>query len=102
MRKGNSLWEINRFMNENVNGTDFEINNSTGKENIETKQFIKILTRHEVADLLRVHPSTVTRYAKSGELKSYKLGNRRLFKNVDVFAFFENKVDREYVFGQEL
>jgi len=102
MRKGNSLWEIDKYMNKNVNGTDFETNNSTEKEDTETKQFIKILTRHEVADLLRVHPSTVTRYAKSGELKSYKLGNRRLFKNVDVFAFFENQVDREYVFGKEL
>ena len=89
-------------MNKTVNGTDFKTNNSIGKEELETKQFIKILTRHEVADLLRVHPSTVTRYAKSGELRSYKLGNRRLFKNIDVFAFFENQVDREYVFGKKL
>ena len=89
-------------MNENVNGTDFKTNDSTGKETLEAKQFIKILTRYEVADLLRVHPSTVSRYAQSGELKSYKLGSRRLFKNVDVFAFFENQVDREYVFGKEL
>ena len=72
-----------------------------GKE-YETNELIKILTVQEVADLLRIHRSTVTRLAKSGEIKSYKLGNRRLFKNVDVLAFFENLVDREYVFGQEL
>jgi excisionase family DNA binding protein len=62
---------------------------------------IRILTVQEVAGLLRVHPSTVSRYAKSGELKSYLLGNRRLFKEDDVWAFFENQADRECVFGKE-
>ena len=72
-----------------------------GKE-YETDELIKILTRDETAKMLRVDVSTVSRYAKSGELRSYKLGTRRLFKYVDVLAFFENLVDREYVFGQEL
>ena len=72
-----------------------------GKE-YETEELIKILTRDETAEILRVDVSTVSRYAKSGELRSYKLGTRRLFKYVDVLAFFENLVDREYVFGQEL
>jgi excisionase family DNA binding protein len=72
-----------------------------GKE-YETEELIKILTRDETAKFLRVDVSTVSRYAKSGELRSYKLGTRRLFKYVDVLAFFENLVDREYVFGQEL
>ena len=86
-------------MNDNVKPNDlFE---KKGNE-YETNDLIKILTVQEVADLLRIHRSTVTRLAKSGEIKSYKLGNRRLFKNVDVLAFFENQVDREYVFGQEL
>jgi excisionase family DNA binding protein len=31
----------------------------------------KILTVQEVADILRVHRSTISRYAMSGELKSY-------------------------------
>ncbi|HYX09431.1 MAG TPA: helix-turn-helix domain-containing protein [Bacteroidales bacterium] len=89
-------------MEKNFNGKDVKTNDSTGKENFETNQLIKILTIQEVADLLRIHRSTVTRLAKSGEIRSYKLGNRRLFKDVDVFAFFENQVDRGYVFGKEL
>lgn len=54
----------------------------------------KILTVQEVADMLRVHRSTITRYALSGQLKSYSLGNRRLFKESDVWEFFDNLVDR--------
>lgn len=62
---------------------------------------INILTLKEVAGLLRVNQSTVCRYAKSGVLKSYRIGNRRLFKATDVWSFFENQVDRECVFGKE-
>ena len=61
----------------------------------------KILTVQEVADLLRVHPSTVSRFARTGALKSYVIGSRRLFKELDVWAFFENQADRGYVFGKE-
>jgi excisionase family DNA binding protein len=61
----------------------------------------KIMTLKEVADLLRVHCSTVSRYAKSGELKSYQIGNRRLFKSDDVWLFFENQVALECVSGKE-
>jgi excisionase family DNA binding protein len=67
----------------------------------ENKQGTKILTVQEVAKLLRIHRSTVSRYAMSGELKSYVIGNRRLFKETDVLAFFENRVADEYVFGKE-
>ena len=67
----------------------------------ETRQNIKIMTVQEVARLLRVHRSTVSRYAKSGELKSHLIGNRRLFKESDVWSFFENQVAEEYVFGKE-
>ena len=62
---------------------------------------LKILTAAEVAELLRVHRSTISRYARSGELKSYVLGNRRLFKSEDVWSFFENQVANECVFGKE-
>jgi len=61
----------------------------------------KILTIKEVSDLLRVHRSTVSRYAMSGELKSYMIGNRRLFRESDVWAFFDNQVDQRCVFGKE-
>ena len=67
----------------------------------EKKQDIKILTVQEVADLLRLHRSTVSRFAQSGELKSYRVGNRRLFKDKDVWSFFENQVAHECVFGKE-
>lgn len=57
----------------------------------EKKQDIKILTIQEVADILRVHRSTVSRFAQSGELESYIIGTRRLFKESDVLAFFEKQ-----------
>lgn len=53
-----------------------------------------ILTVQEVADILRVHRSTITRYALSGQLRSHLIGNRRLFKDSDVWEFFDNQVDR--------
>jgi excisionase family DNA binding protein len=67
----------------------------------EKKTDIKILTVQEVADILRIHRSTVTRYAISGELKSHLIGNRRLFKESDVWSFFENQADRRCVSGKE-
>ena len=64
-------------------------------------QHIRILTVQEVAELLRIHRSTVSRYAQSGELKSYVIGSRRLFKENDVWAFFENQVAWECASGKE-
>ena len=61
----------------------------------------KILTVQEVAEILRVHPSTISRYARSGDLKSYVLGSRRLFRETDFWAFFENRRDRLCAFGKE-
>ena len=57
----------------------------------EKNQDIKILTVQEVADILRVHRSTVTRFAQSGAIDSYLIGTRRLFKESDVLAFFEKQ-----------
>lgn len=65
-------------------------------------QNIKILTVQEVANLLRVHRSTVSRYAKSGELRSYRIGNRRLFREDDVWSFFDNQVAQNCVSGKEM
>ena len=62
----------------------------------------QILTVSEVAELLRVHRTTVSRYAQSGELRSYQIGSRRLFKESDVWVFFENQVAVESaVVGKE-
>ena len=55
----------------------------------------------EVADLFKVHRSTISRYAKSGELRSYLLGSRRLFKSDEVWSFFENQVAQNCVSGKE-
>jgi excisionase family DNA binding protein len=64
-------------------------------------QHIRILTVQEVAGLLRIHRSTVSRYAQAGELKSYVIGSRRLFKENDVWAFFENRIALEYASRKE-
>ncbi|MCP3933678.1 MAG: helix-turn-helix domain-containing protein [Bacteroidetes bacterium] len=64
---------------------------------MEKHSAIEILTISEVAKMLRVHRSTVSRFAKSGELPSYVLGNRRLFKKSDVILFFEKKIASNYV-----
>jgi excisionase family DNA binding protein len=58
-------------------------------------QKTKILTVKEVAAILRVHPSTVSRYATSGELRSYVIGSRRLFREDDIWAFFDNRIASE-------
>ncbi len=60
-----------------------------------------ILTIDEVAKRFRVHRSTVSRYAKSGQLKSYLLGNRRLFKESDVWSFFDNLAAQNCVESEE-
>ena len=65
-----------------------------------TSQTPQIMTAQEVANLLRVHRCTVTRLAKSGELKSHSIGSRRMFKTEDVWSFFDNQVAWEYVSGQ--
>lgn len=61
------------------------------------KNFDEILTVSEVSTLLKLHRSTISRYAKSGELKSHKIGARRLFKKQDVLVFFDNRIAPEYV-----
>ena len=61
----------------------------------------RIMTLGEVAELLRIHRSTISRYAKSGELRSYQIGSRRLFKSEDVWLFFENQVAPECIHREE-
>lgn len=67
----------------------------------EYNQADRILTAKEIAQKWKVHHSKVYRLAKSGELKSYLIGGCRRFKESDVWAFFENQVDRGCVFGKE-
>jgi excisionase family DNA binding protein len=52
------------------------------------------LTARQIADLLQVHVTTVRRWSRSGELISYRLGNRGhrryMAKDVDVFLGKQN------------
>jgi len=89
-------------MNYSVNPKCADAQGLLRKENFETNGLIRIMTRDEVSKFLRVHPSTITRYAKSGELKSFKLGSRRLFKYEDVLLFFENQADLQCISVKEV
>ena len=71
------------------------------EKSIERQSDKRIMTLGEVSELLRIHRSTISRYAKSGELRSYQIGSRRLFKSDDVWLFFENQVAPECVSGKE-
>jgi excisionase family DNA binding protein len=67
----------------------------------DTNQTERILTLAQTAEMLRVHRSTVSRYAKSGELRSHKLGSRVLFRESDVWAFFDKQAVSDCVAGKE-
>lgn len=44
-------------------------------------------TAAEAADYLRVHPETIRRAARAGQLPASHIGNRLLFAQVDLDAF---------------
>jgi len=51
----------------------------------------KMLTVNEVADLLQVHMTTIRRWEKKGQLRSYRLGPKGSirFKREDISKFIE-------------
>jgi len=52
-----------------------------------SSQGVRLLTPAEVAVMFRVHPKTVTRWAKAGKLTSTRtLGNHRRFREAEVLA----------------
>lgn len=51
----------------------------------------EILTLREVAELLRVHPNTVYRLARSGKLPAFKAGTDWRFARRDVEAWMRNR-----------
>jgi excisionase family DNA binding protein len=61
----------------------------------------RMMTANEVADILHVHPSTVRRWQKSGELKSYRLGFKGTlrFKNEDLLNFIETSSSGQAMSG---
>jgi len=67
-----------------------------------------LLSLEEVASKLRVHRTTVSRYAYSGELRCVPIGRRLMFDEDDVVHFinarkqlFENWVSQGCVMGKE-
>jgi excisionase family DNA binding protein len=63
------------------------------KLNIKSKQNEKetlYITRKEVAKLLKISLPTLHDYTKMGWLKSYRIGNRVLYKESDVIQSIEN------------
>lgn len=56
----------------------------------------KLLTPAEVAELFRVDPKTVTRWAKAGKLNSIRtLGGHRRYREVEIRALLENVAGTE-------
>ena len=57
----------------------------------------RMLTLNEVAYLLHVHPSTVRRWEKNGQLRSYRLGPKSVirFKKEDVADFVNLTMSRK-------
>jgi excisionase family DNA binding protein len=52
----------------------------------------KVLTSREVAARFRVDPKTVTRWAKSGKLPSFRtLGGHRRFRESEIRALLRGK-----------
>jgi excisionase family DNA binding protein len=55
---------------------------------------IDLMTKEEVAELLRVNPRTVERWAKDGELPAVKLKRTVRFHRRDVVDFLRRRTSR--------
>ena len=56
------------------------------KRNYQPKQPEEYLTRHEVADLLKIDKSTVHNHVKKGVLKQYGIGGKVYYKRSEIEA----------------
>lgn len=53
-----------------------------------------LLTPAEVAELFRVDPKTVTRWARMGKLQAIRtLGGHRRYREADVMSLLRNQTD---------
>ena len=68
-------------------------NSSDDKLKSDNKPDFKILAPKKVAKILGIHPTTVTRLAKSGQLKSYLIGRGAL-----VCSDFRKKITFRSIF----
>ncbi len=64
----------------------------------------KMLTVSDVAHLLNVHPSTVRRWEKEGQLQSYRFGTKGIirFKREDVLNFISQATNCRQGVGMEI
>ena len=54
----------------------------------------KYLTVHEAAEILNIHPRTVTKYLTTGQLRGAKMGRIWRLDEKDVRGFFETVKDK--------
>ena len=54
------------------------------KQHYEPKQPTELLTRNEVAELLKCNLTTIWLWCKKGKLKPYGIGNRVYFKRSEI------------------
>lgn len=52
----------------------------------------KLLTIAEVAEILRVHRTSVSRLLRTGEMPYIAIGDRKLLRPADVVAFIDNRI----------
>ena len=55
----------------------------------------QMLTVNQVAYLLNIHPGTVRRWEKKGQLKSYRLGPKKVirFRKDDLYGFINGNLE---------
>jgi excisionase family DNA binding protein len=51
----------------------------------------EILTTREVAELLKLHPKTVNKLAKSGRVPAYRIGRQWRFRKAEILKLLEKK-----------
>jgi excisionase family DNA binding protein len=54
----------------------------------------EILTTREVADLLKLHPKTVNKLARSGRVPAYRIGRQWRFRKSEVLKLLEKEMPR--------
>jgi excisionase family DNA binding protein len=57
----------------------------------------EVLTIKEVAALLQLHPKTIGRLIKRGELPAQRIGRQWRMRRVDVFAVIKNGKPKQSV-----
>lgn len=65
------------------------------------KELAELLTAEEVAKILKVTPSAIFKWAKKGDLPSYRINEKCLrFKTQDIAAFIEKGKGIQLSYGK--